>query len=924
MDVIKIRGARTHNLKNINLDIPKNKLVVVVGLSGSGKSSLAFDTLYAEGQRRYIESLSSYARQFLGVMQKPDVEKIEGITPSIAIDQRKSSHNPRSIVGTATEVYDYLRLLFARVGKAFCPVCNRELTSQTIDNIVDKITKLKKDKEILILGPAVKGKKGFHKDILEEIKRQGFLRVRINKKIYTLKEALDLEINKNKRTDIEVVVDRIILEDEIDLMRIRDSVETALKIGKGFMLVLQDNKEYIFSEVCACQEHNISFPNIEPRLFSFNSPYGACQECHGLGEKLEIDPELVVPDKNLSIEEGAIVPWYRASHKIGRQGYFWWVLSNLSEKYNFSLSTPFKNLPRNIQDIILYGDGEFEGVIPSLERRYYETDSEATKEEISQYMIEKKCKRCEGKRLRMEALYVKVAGKNIYEVCSLSIDKCEEFFKKIKSGYFTKEQQKIAGPILKEVLNRISFMKDVGLGYLSLNRKIGTLSGGEEQRIRLATQIGIKLTGVLYVLDEPSIGLHPRDQKKLVDALKNLRDLGNTVLVVEHDPLTIKEADFIIEIGPEAGEKGGGVVFAGPIKEFLKKDTITTRYLKRKEKVFVPKPEKPNLEKFLIIKGAKENNLKNITVKFPLKNFICVTGVSGSGKSTLVNDILVKALMKYFYNSKEMPGKHDEILGIENIERIIVVDQSPIGRTPRSNPATYTGVFTLIREVFANTREAKIRGYKPGRFSFNVKGGRCEACEGQGEKKIEMYFLPDVYVKCSECDGTRYNKATLEIEYNGKNIAQVLDMSVSQAIKFFDNIYPIKEKLKVLEDVGLGYIKLGQSATSLSGGEAQRVKLATELSKKGEGNVLYVLDEPTTGLHTHDVKKLVFVLRRLVEKGNTVIAIEHNLDFIRNADWIIDLGPEGGEKGGEIIFEGTPKDILKCKKSWTGKFLKEF
>jgi excinuclease ABC subunit A len=945
---IKIRGARVHNLKNIDVDIPKNKLVVITGISGSGKSSLAFDTLYAEGQRRYVESLSAYARQFLGVMDKPEVDKIEGISPAISIDQRKASHNPRSTVGTITEIYDYLRLLFARIGKPHCPQCRKPIFRQTIDQITQQVLKLPKSSEILILGPVVRGKKGEYRGVLEEIQRAGFPRVRIDGFVYLIEEALNKNLAKYKRHNIEVVVDRLFLDRDLDKARLVDSLETALKLGKGVVIVLtlnqKKNNELIFSEHFACEECGISLPELEPRLFSFNSPYGACSACQGLGEKLEIDPKLVIPNPNLSIAEGAIFPWAHASHKIGRQSFFWWRLQELAEKENIDLRKPIKDLPKEKINLILYGNEDFEGVIPSLERRYHETDSEYTRQEIERYMIEKKCEKCQGKRLRPEALAVTIAQKTIDQIVEMEIDKLKEFFLQVltqkprrqklgkkfsrsKTEFFAlnSSEEKVAIPIIKEIVNRLQFLLDVGLEYLTLNRKADTLSGGEEQRIRLATQIGSQLTGVLYILDEPSVGLHARDQKRLINTLKKLRDLGNSVVVVEHDPLTILQSDFVIDIGPGAGRQGGRIVFNGTPKQLLKANTLTGQYLSGRKKVSFGKREleENKNQDYLIIKGAREHNLKNIDVKIPLGKFVCITGVSGSGKSTLMNDILALALLKKFYNAKEEPGEHDAILGIENLNKVVLIDQSPIGRTPRSNPATYTGAFTFIREIFAKTKEARVRGYSPGRFSFNVKGGRCEACEGQGQKKIEMYFLPDIYVECQECKGKRFNKETLTIEYKGKNISDVLKMTVQEALQFFGNIPYLYSKLKTLKDVGLGYIELGQPATSLSGGEAQRIKLATELSRKATGKTLYILDEPTTGLHPDDINKLLYVLKELVERGNTVLTIEHNLDVIKNADFIIDLGPEGGEKGGYLLAQGTPLEIMKNKKSYTGQFLKK-
>ena len=952
-EYIKIRGARVHNLKNIDLDLPKNKLIVITGLSGSGKSSLAFDTLYAEGQRRYVESLSAYARQFLGVMDKPDVDKIEGISPAISIDQRKSTHNPRSTVGTITEIYDYLRLLYARVGKPHCPNCGKLISRQTVDQIVDQVLKLPKGSEITILGPVIRDKKGEHHAVLDEIKRGGFVRVRIDGIIYQVEEAPSKELDKQKKHNIEVVVDRLVLDKDLDRSRLVDSLETALRLGKGIVIIGQKNPDkspkghfdgpvtispkaslvgdLTFSEHFACEDCGISLPELEPRLFSFNNPYGACPECTGLGEKLEVDPELVIPNKRLTIAEGAIWPWSRASHKVGRQGYYYSILLGLASKYNFSLDEEVGELPKKVIDIILKGEPAlsgvegFEGVMANLERRYHETDSDWTRQEIEQYMVVKICPKCKGKRLKPEVLAVTVGDLSIDKVVEMATDKVKGFFEKLPEK-LTAGEAKICHPILKEIIDRTQFLNDVGLSYLTLSRKAGTLAGGEEQRIRLATQIGSKLSGVLYILDEPSIGLHARDQHKLIDTLVKLKELGNTVVVVEHDPQTMQASDWIVDIGPGAGKHGGKVVFEGTYKEILKAHTLTGDYLSGRKTVALDrKPHSAKASrgegKFLEVIGATEHNLKNINVKFPLEKFVCVTGVSGSGKSSLVNDILAKSLLKKFYRAKDEPGKHKEILGTENINKVVLVDQSPIGRTPRSNPATYTGAFSHIRDIFTKTKEARVRGYSAGRFSFNVKGGRCEACEGQGQKKVEMYFLPDIYVECEECHGKRYNKEVLEITYKDKNIAEVLEMTVEEAMEFFKNIPGLYEKMKTLKEVGLSYVQLGQAATSLSGGEAQRVKLATELSRKGTGKTLYILDEPTTGLHFDDIKKLISVLGGLVEKGNTVLVIEHNIELIKNAEWLIDLGPEGGDGGGTIVGQGTPADIAKIKASYTGKYL---
>lgn len=914
---IKVRGAKVHNLKNINVDIPKNKLVVITGLSGSGKSSLAFDTIYAEAERRFVESLSSYARQFLGVKEKPDVESITGLSPSIAIDQKSISKNPRSTVGTITEIYDYLRILFARAGIPHCPNCGKKIGKQSADEILRQILTSFSGKQIVVLAPVVRGKKGEHKGVLEEVRRGGFLRVRIDGDIFKIGDAPALAPKKNH--SIEVVVDRLAIDKEIDRPRLRESLETALKIGKGLVMASSEDKDFLFSENFACPECGISMPDIEPRLFSFNSPYGACQYCTGLGSTMEVDPDLVVPNQNLTLAEGAIRPWAMSSHKVGRQSWYWWMLSDLAEKQKFSLNTPFKNLQQNIKKIILFGEGEYEGVVPNLKRRWKETESDWTREEVEKYMKIEICPKCSGKRLRPEALGVDFAGKNIAQICELTISNASEFFSK-------SVVPKALGPLFKEILRRFDFLIDVGLPYLTLERSSLTLSGGEAQRVRLATQIGSSLTGVIYVLDEPSIGLHPRDHARLINTLKSLRDLGNTVLVVEHDSETMKESDWILDLGPGAGKHGGEVTFSGTPKEILKAKTLTGEYLSGKKEVKVTnsKSQITNNTQTLLIKNASEHNLKNIDVKIPLGKFVVVSGVSGSGKSSLVDDILARSLLKFFYGSKEEPGKHEKIEGLEHIDKAVLVDQSPIGRTPRSNPATYTGVFGHVREIFARTVEARSRGYKAGRFSFNVKGGRCEACEGQGTKKIEMYFLPDIFVECEECKGKRYNREALEVLYQNKNIADVLALSIEEAYKFFKDIPQIEHILRTIVEVGLGYMKLGQPATTLSGGEAQRVKLAFELSKKATGKTLYILDEPTTGLHFEDIKKLLNILRALVDKGNSVLVIEHNMDVLRNADWIIDMGPEGGEGGGRIIAEGAPEDIAKNKKSYTGEWLSKF
>ncbi len=937
---IRVRGARVHNLKNISLDIPKNKLVVITGLSGSGKSSLAFDTLYAEGQRRYVESLSAYARQFLGVMDKPDVDSIDGLSPAISIDQKSVSKNPRSTVGTITEIYDYLRLLFARAGQPHCPQCERPVARQSASQITDQILKKPKGSQLVILAPIIKDQKGEHKNVIQKLSDSGFARVRINGEILKTDEALKLNLARYKKHFVEAVIDRLTIEstDADERSRIAESVEQALRLGDGLMVVTSvghrmSNTDEIFSEALACAYCGLNFPEIAPRSFSFNNPNGACSHCAGLGQTLEIEPDLVFPSKNLTLAEGAIKPWASASSKVGHQGWYWHIIEELASKYGFSISQPIKNLPQNILDIILYGDknmdGDFEGVANNLLRRYRETGSDFTRAEIERYMVEKVCPACQGARLKPEALAVKFLGKNINEVVDISVNDCQNFFGSISKNKLSSSEQKIALPIIKEISARLDFLLNVGLDYLSLSRSATTLSGGEGQRIRLATQIGSGLTGVLYILDEPSIGLHQRDQDRLIKTIKALRDLGNTVVVVEHDEQTIASADWVVDVGPGAGKHGGRIIFEGTPTQLKKSDSITGKYLSGrlkisndKSKILNSKNYTLNPSGYLTIKGAQENNLKNITVKIPLGQFTVVSGVSGSGKSSLVNDILAKFLSQKFYGAKDLPGKFQEISGWENLDKVVVVDQSPIGRTPRSNPATYTGVFGPIRDLFASTREAKIRGYEIGRFSFNVKGGRCEDCEGQGVKKIEMHFLADVYVECEACRGSRYNKEALEILYKNKNIAQILKMPVEEASDFFKNIPTLQHKLGTLLEVGLGYMEIGQPATTLSGGEAQRVKLATELSRRDTGQTLYLLDEPTTGLHFDDVRKLLNVLYTLRDKGNTVVVIEHNLDVIRTADWIIDLGPEGGDKGGRVVAVGAPADIARSKASYTGQFLK--
>ncbi|MEZ0323455.1 MAG: excinuclease ABC subunit UvrA [Hydrogenothermaceae bacterium] len=923
MDKIVIHGARQHNLKNIDLELPKNKLIVITGPSGSGKSSLAFDTIYAEGQRRYVESLSAYARQFLGLMEKPDVDSIEGLSPAIAIDQKTTSKNPRSTVGTITEIYDYLRLLFARVGKPLCPECGQSIVSQSVQEITENILKLPENTRIQLLAPLVRGQKGEHKDIIEKAKRMGYPRIRIDGEIY-LTEELPQKLERNKKHTIEIVVDRIVVKPDVKT-RLYDSVEQSLKLSDGIVVVnlVDEDKEIIYSEKFACPIHNFSIPELSPRLFSFNSPYGACPTCKGLGVIHKIDENLLIDENRSAIES------VRISENISFK-YIKAFIGEVLDYHGVNRYTKFKDLPENIKHEILYGRKDkypyFDGLIPHLERKYLETDQERLREEIEKYIKELICPECKGSRLRKEALTVLIAGKNIHDVVRMNIREAWEFFKYLEEDYQMSEKDRIiASKILKEIKERLKFLIDVGLDYLTLDRSATTLSGGEAQRIRLATQIGSKLTGVLYILDEPSIGLHPRDTQKLISTLKELRDLGNTVIVVEHDLETIEEADYIVDIGPGSGVYGGQITAIGTVEEIKQNPhSLTGKYLSGKLHIPLPKERRKPTDKFLTIYGAKQNNLKNIDVSIPLGLFVAITGVSGSGKSTLIYDILWKEAKKRFYLSNEESGLHDKIEGWEHIDKVINVDQSPIGRTPRSNPATYTKVFDHIRELFAKTPESVLRGYTPGRFSFNVKGGRCEACEGDGVVKIEMHFLPDVYVTCEVCGGKRYNKETLSILYKGKNIADVLDMTVAEALEFFENIPVIRNKLKVLHDVGLDYIKLGQPATTLSGGEAQRIKLSRELSKRDTGNTLYLLDEPTTGLHSHDVNKLIQVLIKLVEKGNTVVVIEHNLDVIKCADWIIDLGPEGGDKGGYIVAQGTPEQVAQNPNSYTGKFLRRY
>lgn len=935
-DKIIIKGAREHNLKNIDLEIPRNKLIVMTGLSGSGKSSLAFDTIYADGQRRYMESLSSYARMFLGQMEKPDVDSIEGLSPAISIDQKTTSKNPRSTVGTVTEIYDYLRLLYARIGIPHCPVCGREIKQQTVDQIVDKLFELEEGTKIQLLAPIVRGRKGTYVKELDNARRSGYVRVRIDGNMYDLSEEIILD--KNKKHNIEIVVDRLVIKDGIK-SRLTDSIETVMSLSGGMLAVdVIGGEEMLFSQSYACPEHNISIEELNPRMFSFNNPFGACPKCTGLGTFSRIDPDLIVPNKDLSIRQGAIKAsgWNTLTEGSIAMMYY----NGIAKKYNISLDTPFKDLPKEAADAFLYGTkdrlelqiidsfgggvrySKFEGIINNLERRYKESSSEYSKSEIADCMNEINCPECRGERLKKESLSVTVGGINIIDFTKFSISEALDFINNLK---LTEREMMIAERILKEIRERLGFLKSVGLEYLTLSRSSGTLSGGESQRIRLATQIGSSLMGVLYILDEPSIGLHQRDNDKLIETLKHLRDIGNTLIVVEHDDDTMLAADHIVDIGPGAGVNGGEVIFSGTVDELLKSEnSVTGQYLSGKKKIPLPEKRRKGNGNYLIIKGAAENNLKKINVKIPLGELICVTGVSGSGKSSLVNEILYKHLAAKLNRAKIRAGKFKSIEGLENLDKVICIDQSPIGRTPRSNPATYTGVFTDIRELFAQTSDAKTHGYGAGRFSFNIKGGRCEACEGDGIKKIEMHFLPDIYVPCEVCKGKRYNRETLEILYKGRSIYDVLEMIVDEGVKFFENHPKILRKLKTLQEVGLGYIKIGQPATTLSGGEAQRVKLSTELSKRATGKTIYILDEPTTGLHTADVHKLIEVLQKLADTGNTVLVIEHNLNVIKVADHIIDLGPEGGTGGGTVVACGTPEEVAECPQSYTGKYLKSY
>ncbi len=932
-DYITVKGASEHNLKNIDVQLPRDKLIVITGVSGSGKSSLAFDTIYAEGQRRYVESLSAYARQFLGLMEKPDVEYIEGLSPAISIEQKTTSKNPRSTVGTVTEIYDYLRLLYARVGIPYCSNCGKEIKKQTVTEITDQILSFPEGTKITILAPIVRGRKGEYSTLLKEMNQEGYARAEVDGEVKELDTEIRLE--RYKKHNINIIIDRLVLKEGMS-PRLYEDIELALKKGEGVVFVDVGDKRKTFSENFACTDCGISLEEINPRMFSFNTPYGACPACHGLGFKQEFDPDLIIPNKDISLIEGAVEVWNSIDGFRGQ------TLQALSKKFKFRLDIPVKNLSEEHMGILLYGtnekvrynyrsrntptywtyEGTFEGIIPWLERVYKETESEYRKEQFEKYIRLNPCELCNGKRLKPEALSVKIQDRSIIDITELQISNCYKFFVDLEQ-YLNEKEKIISKQILKEIKSRLGFLLSVGLDYLTLDRRAGTLSGGESQRIRLATQVGSQLVGVLYILDEPSIGLHQRDNAKLIVMLKRLRDIGNTVIVIEHDEEMMLSSDYLVDIGPGAGVHGGNVVAIGSPEEVMKNpNSLTGKYLSRNLKIEAPKVRKTSND-FLIIKGARQYNLKNIDVKIPLGLFVCVTGVSGSGKSTLINDILYKDLANKFYRAVDKPGDHDEILGIENIDKVIIIDQSPIGRSPRSNPATYTGLFTPIRELFSELPESKRRGFKKGRFSFNVKGGRCENCRGDGLIKIEMHFLPDVYVKCEECKGERYNRETLTVKYKGKSISDILNMTVEEALHFFENIPILKNKLQTLYDVGLSYIKVGQPATTLSGGEAQRVKLSKELSRKATGNTLYILDEPTTGLHFDDVKKLLDVLLRLRENGNTVLVIEHNMDVIKTADYIIDLGPEGGYKGGEIIAEGTPEDIIKSPKSHTGRFLEE-
>ena len=966
-EYIYVKGAREHNLKNIDVTIPRDKLVVITGVSGSGKSSLAFDTIYAEGQRRYVESLSAYARQFLGRMEKPDVEYIEGLSPAISIDQKGVSHNPRSTVGTVTEVYDYLRLLFARVGRPHCPQCGRPVQKQTVQQIVDAIVNLPDDSRIMIMAPKVRRRKGEHKDVFEEARKAGFVRVRVNGAIYHLEDMGDLALDKQKWHYIEIVVDRLIVGEGMELSRVADSVETALKHGNGVVLAdVQEGEELVFSEHFACVHCGVSLPEIEPRTFSFNSPHGACTACTGLGFRLEVDPDLIIPNKELSLAEGAIIPWVRSGSS---SGWYRSLIESVAKAYDFSTKVPVKDLPERALNLLLYGNkGEpvtmshkthaghvyswetnFEGVITNLERRHKETDSDYIRGEIERYMAALPCGSCEGRRLRPEALAVQVSGMGIIDVCAMTIGNALKLVQRISTegassqadppltppyqggglqggvaGALSPREKTIARQILKEIEARLEFLTDIGLDYLTLDRTAQTLSGGEAQRIRLATQIGSGLTGVLYVCDEPTVGLHPVDDIRLIETLNRLRELGNTVVVVEHDEAVMRAADYIVDLGPGAGEHGGKVVATGTMQDVMDcLDSITGDYLSGRKTIPVPSKRRHANEKHLLIRGARENNLKGVDVKILLGLLVCVTGVSGSGKSTLIYEVLYKKLAQLLYRGKDKPGQHDAILGVEQIDKVVNIDQSPIGRTPRSNPTTYTGAFTPIRELFASLPEARVRGYAPGRFSFNVRGGRCEACQGGGYIQIEMQFLPDVTVPCEVCKGRRYNREALEVTLKEKSIADVLDMTVDQALDFFWNFPKIRSKLETMRDVGLGYIRLGQPATTLSGGEAQRVKLATELSRRATGKTLYILDEPTTGLSFEDCAALLRVLHRLVDAGNTVVLIEHHLDMIKNADWIIDLGPGAGDKGGYVIATGTPEEMMSAEGSYTGQYLRK-